>query len=272
MESEEGKRNNLKAAKTTFQKLKTEWAKRPPNLDLCGQLLADLKILLLELQFLPTQFDGADEELLIARSCLEIGAQWSILRKDIASFERYIKQLKPYYLDYKGKLPESSQMYPLLGLNLLFLLSQNRVAEFHIELELLPIDKLLNNVYIKHPVSLEQYIMEGSYNKVHAAAHIVPDPTYSIFMESLIETIRNELARCLEKAYPKISVKGAMLVLNLPNETVLAQYSKTRNWTYSNGYYIFGSDINEMSVDEEMPYVNVAKKMLQYAREMEMII
>lgn len=45
-----------------------------------------------------------------------------------------------------------------------------------------------------------------------------------------------------------------------------------RNWTYSNGYYIFGSDINEMSVDEEMPYVNVAKKMLQYAREMEMII
>lgn len=44
MESEEGKRNNLKAAKTTFQKLKTEWAKRPPNLDLCGQLLADLKV------------------------------------------------------------------------------------------------------------------------------------------------------------------------------------------------------------------------------------
>lgn len=57
-------------------------------------------------------------------------------------------------------------MYPLLGLNLLFLLSQNRVAEFHIELELLPIDKILNNVYIQHPVSLEQYIMEGSYNKV----------------------------------------------------------------------------------------------------------
>lgn len=59
-------------------------------------------------------------------------------------------------------------MYPLLGLNLLFLLSQNRVAEFHIELELLPVDKILNNVYIKHPVSLEQYIMEGSYNKVRS--------------------------------------------------------------------------------------------------------
>lgn len=63
--------------------------------------------------------------------------------------------------------------------------------------------------------------------KVHTAAHIVPDPTYAIFMESLIETLRNELARCLEKAYPKISVKGAMSILNLPNEKVLAQYSKT---------------------------------------------
>lgn len=72
-----------------------------------------------------------------------------------------------YFSCNRNKLPESAHMYPLLGLNLLFLLSQNRVAEFHIELELLPIDKILNNVYIQHPVSLEQYIMEGSYNKVN---------------------------------------------------------------------------------------------------------
>ena len=45
-------------------------------------------------------------------------------------------------------------------------LSQNRVAEFHTELERLPAKEVQNNVYIKHPVSLEQYIMEGSYNKV----------------------------------------------------------------------------------------------------------
>ena len=32
---------------------------------------------------------------------LEIGAQWSILRKDIPSFERYMAQLKCYYFDYK---------------------------------------------------------------------------------------------------------------------------------------------------------------------------
>lgn len=31
---------------------------------------------------------------------LEFGAQWSIEMKDIPSFERYMAQLKCYYLDY----------------------------------------------------------------------------------------------------------------------------------------------------------------------------
>lgn len=32
---------------------------------------------------------------------LEIGVQWSVEKKDIPSFERYMAQLKPYYLDYR---------------------------------------------------------------------------------------------------------------------------------------------------------------------------
>lgn len=54
-------------------------------------------------------------------------------------------------------------MHQLLGLNLLFLLSQNRVAEFHTELERLPAKDIQTNVYIKHPVSLEQVrlLLEG---------------------------------------------------------------------------------------------------------------
>jgi hypothetical protein len=69
-------------------------------------------------------------------------------------------------LCHRDELPESAYKYQLLGLNLLFLLSQNRVAEFHTELELLPADQIQSNVYIRHPLSLEQYLMEGSYNKV----------------------------------------------------------------------------------------------------------
>lgn len=97
---------------------------------------------------------------------LELGAQWSIAVKDIPAFERYMAQLKCYYFDYQNELKISAFKYELLGLNLLCLLAQNRVAEFHTELELLPAEEIKNNMYITHPVSMEQYLMEGSYNKV----------------------------------------------------------------------------------------------------------
>lgn len=63
-------------------------------------------------------------------------------------------------------LLESPLKYHLLGLNLLCLLAQNRVAEFHTELELLSPQDIQSNVFIHYPVSLEQYLMEGCYNKV----------------------------------------------------------------------------------------------------------
>jgi 26S proteasome regulatory subunit N12 len=88
------------------------------------------------------------------------------------------------------KLPESPFMYQLLGLNLLCLLSQNRVAEFHTELERLPHKEIHTNVYLKHPVNLEQYIMEGSYNKVILAKGNVPAESFKFFMEILLDTVR----------------------------------------------------------------------------------
>ncbi len=45
------------------------------------------------------------------------------------------------------------------------LLSENRLGEFHLELESVPARER-NSVYIHHPISLEQHLMEGSYNKV----------------------------------------------------------------------------------------------------------
>lgn len=120
---------------------------------------------------------ASKEELLIARDVLEIGAQWSVAQGDIPSFERYMSQLKCYYYDYNSEIPESAFKYQLLGLNLLFLLSQNRVAEFHTELELIPVEKL-QDIYIRHPLSLEQYLMEGSYNKVRPKYNTIHNIPY----------------------------------------------------------------------------------------------
>ena len=66
-----------------------------------------------------------------------------------------------------ARLPPSQQQWMLVGLNLLRLLSQNRIAEFHTEIELLP-TAALEHPLIKHPILVEQWLMEGAYNKVRA--------------------------------------------------------------------------------------------------------
>merc|ERR1740137_397129 len=129
----------LRDVVSQYQLLTQEWNRKPANLDKCGELLTKLKVGLTYLSFLPTEeVSASKQELLVARDILEIGAQWAIAKKDIEAFERYIAQLKCYYFDYKEDLPESAYRYQLLGLNLVRLLAQNKLADFHTELELLP--------------------------------------------------------------------------------------------------------------------------------------
>ena len=151
-----------------FDALKKSWKSK--KLDKVGEILEELKIALTTITFLPTaSVSGSHDEqaLLIGREVLEIGAQHSVSVRDAPAFQRYMAILKTYYMDYSGILPESAKMYELLGLNLLCLLSQNNTAEFHTELELLPAKVIQENPYIASPVRLEQFIMEGSYNKVN---------------------------------------------------------------------------------------------------------
>ncbi|CAN0421390.1 unnamed protein product, partial [Discosporangium mesarthrocarpum] len=73
--------------------------------------------------------------------------------------------LKPYYLDFAGELPPTETRSAVQGLNLLFLLVENRLAEFHSQLELLS-DEERENDCVSFPVKLEQYLMVGSYDQV----------------------------------------------------------------------------------------------------------
>ena len=77
--------------------------------------------------------------------------------KDAAEFERHMALLTPYYTDFgfafppnpaamhsapveadcccpRGLIPASDKMFAILGLNLLRLLAQNRIADFHSQL------------------------------------------------------------------------------------------------------------------------------------------
>lgn len=234
-------------------------------------LIFRLQISLLKISYIPTDVQASQQELVIARDVLEIGAEYSVATQNIQSFERYISQLKCYYYDYKNQMPESQNKYKLLGLNLLFLLSQNRVAEFHTELELLPCEIIKTNKFVQHPLALEQYLMEGRYNKLFVAKGNAPAECYNFFLDILLDTVRNEIGACLEQAYERISIKEAGKRLNLSSADAVQRFGQTRKWTLgADGFYHFSSETPKAK--EPIPSEELAEMAISYARELEMIV
>lgn len=128
---------------------------------------------------------------------------------------------------FSEKLPVSQRMFPLIGLNLLRLLAQSKIAEFHTEIESLDIDVILTNIYIKHPVQVEECLMEGSYNKIWLAKSNVPAEEYLFFMDILVTTIQREIAACCEKAYESIPIADAATLLYFKNTEEVVSFSKS---------------------------------------------
>ncbi|KAI9104661.1 COP9 signalosome [Phlyctochytrium arcticum] len=291
-----------------YELLKKEWALPKPDLKKCGEYLARLKIYLAELAFLVPKREKAatdEQELLLAREVLEIGAYWSIRVRDIPSFERCISQLKTYYNDFSSALPESARKYPLLGLNLLRLLAQNRISEFHTELELLllndaqtpPVSStaqkasttkqpaqssfqtISENVYIRHPMQIEQCLMEGSYNKVWHSRQNVPSEEYTFFIDILMSTIRDEIASCSEKAYESLPLADAATLLYFKTPEEVTAFAQERGWTINptTRKITFGADANSTAMvtgtaTHDIPADNVIRQTLEYARELERIV
>lgn len=147
--------------------------------------------------------------LILIGDILEIGAFVSIRSRDVPSFDRYFAQLQTFYVDYRyplisctqthiilerfisESLPASKREYAIRGLNLIRLLTQNRIADFHTTLESLDADVIAENPFIRHPVNLERWLMEGSYSKVWNAREEAPAEEYKFFVDSLMGTIRS---------------------------------------------------------------------------------
>jgi len=174
-----------------------------PNIPGCQSILSQLKILLIDFQLVPPfTAPESKKQLLLARETLELAILLSIAAEDEVSFERHVNQVKPYYYDYSHLLPPSERKWQTLGLLLLHLLSQNRMGEFHIEIELIPLADQ-KGLYIDFPIQLEKRLMEGTYNKILLAHKEVPLPTYSFFMDKLANTMRVKIAECEATVYKK---------------------------------------------------------------------
>jgi hypothetical protein len=98
-------------------------------------------------------------------------------------------QLRVYYADARALLPPSDQEASLTALNLLRLLVQNRIAEFHTELEVVP-QQVLASPEVGQVVELEQWLMEGAYNKVLDARARAANEYWHHFLDQLSSTVR----------------------------------------------------------------------------------
>lgn len=241
----------------------------------CATLLTQLKVLLTKFPSLPPSFQptpNATEELTIARQIYEHAVVLSVKMEDQEAFERDFSQLKPYYTDTCNIIPASPEEYPILGLNLLRLLVQNRIAEFHTELELLP-PSALENPCINHAVELEQSFMEGAYNRVLSARQAVPHETYVYFMDLLAKTVRDEIAGCSEKAYDYLSINDAKKMLMFSSDQELSQYISEEHpeWEIRDGC-VFFQKAKESQPCKEIPSLQLINQTLSYARELERIV
>lgn len=136
--------------------------------------------------------------------------------------------------------------------------------------------EIKNNVYIRHPVSLEQYLMEGSYNKIFLSKGNVPSKYYTYFIDLLLDTIRVDIGGCIEKAYDRISEsEAARLLFFEPGKPGLAEYASRRKWTLNaKREYTFNSKnaSTQGGQVKKVPADAIALQVLDYARELEMIV
>ncbi|CAM9290708.1 unnamed protein product [Choristocarpus tenellus] len=242
--------------------------------------LARLKILMISFESLPPQ--GIDSpialrERTLARDVIEIAVFLSAQEGDRASFQRHMAQarersLKPYYLDFASELPATANQNAVQGLNLLFLLVENRLAEFHSELELLS-DNERAHECVSFPVRLEQYLMVGSYDQVLAARDHVPHQYYKYFLESLVDTVREGIAECSEVAYTELPLADARQMMLLAEGRDFEDYVEERHpdWVISGDKVVFQKEEVTLK-SSEIKSMRLIAECLSYATELERIV
>lgn len=212
---------------------------------------------------------NSEQDLKTAMNGLEIGAQIAINIADLNMFDRVICQLKQYYL-VKNIAKLSKKRQHLMGLYLMYLLTENRLGDFHVEIELLSFDDL-ENKFIKYPINIEQFMMEGSYEKIKKLKNELPDKTYLALTNKLEETVRNEIGASLQAVHNKINLGDALKMLSINDKNTLSQYIKTQKleWRIDGDILHFSS---QKQKQQTIDAVTTIQDMLQFTSNIETIV
>jgi 26S proteasome regulatory subunit N12 len=240
-----------------------EFSKPNPNLATVGKLVQQC-----------LNMDISDKNIKAYQSVLEIGCLWAAHTRNGVCFERYFSQLSSIiYLSAGQELEdvESERKWLLIGLQLLNLLVTGRVSEFHMLLEQLPESTLTSNPFILFPLKLEQSLIEGTYLRILESKKSVPSPEYSWFIDGLIDTIRNEIIRCIEASLDSLDMEklSCFLFFAKTERPALKSVADQRGWKIGPDKVHFGK-VNDSPNDFDASR-NITR-VLEYARHIEQII
>jgi 26S proteasome regulatory subunit N12 len=212
------------------------------------------------------------QEIALAREALELGVLVSCRRKDLRSMECYHSQLQVYYQDMSdASVHESERRHLLIGLNLMRLLVCSGVSQFHTELESIPKSEY-SNIFIKFPIQLERFLMEGSYHKLLHARGQVPSNEYLPVVEMLEDTVRKEVSKCIPKCYPRLSVESARKMLMLQSSADVLEIGKQNAWPLSGDENTFNFGLEDVTGKKSLPFLQVLGDNVHYAAELQKVV
>jgi 26S proteasome regulatory subunit N12 len=153
------------------------------------------------------------------------------------------------------------------------LIVQNRIAEFHTQLELIsPEDQ--RHPSIDYAVQVEQWLMEGAYNKVLEAGKTQPSEAHKPLLDKISLTVREEIASCCEKAYARLKLSDAQHLMMFESQSAVKSYADKQGWQVGpDGYISFNlKDANESKENKEAASMGLISNTLVYAKELERIV
>eukprot|EP00536_Pseudo-nitzschia_multiseries_P004242 jgi/Psemu1/295510/fgenesh1_pm.70_\ len=166
---------------------------------------------------------------------------------DLDSFARNVAQIKPMYASLGGS--GTPRKCHILGLNLMNLLIDNRLSEFHAELELLT-EEESRNLFVT-----------------------VPDPTYQFFVDNLLQTVRDSIADCMEVSYKNMKIADAMTMMKFGTQQELLEYIEDcrDDWIVEADTLCFQPPPSGSKAGD-IPSMKMIAQNLSYATEMERIV
>jgi 26S proteasome regulatory subunit N12 len=263
----------IRQAAEDLQRLKAAYAQG--DIPACDASLDALKK---RLVFLPTFMDPRaasptrTQEVMLAREVLEHGVLVATKAQDVDQFESSFAMLRTYYHDLDGVegVEPSERRLMILGLNLLRLLVVQRMAEFHSDLEAIPVADH-KSMFVAMPIRLERYLMEGSYSRLLNARSEAPSNEFLPLVDKLRDTVRESIARCIPDTYVSLSLANAQKMLMIDSAADATAFGQRRQWELKGATFHF-PQADDAAARKELDFKALLSESLSTAAQLQQVV